>query len=211
MNEPRNPCPNPFPAAGRSRAGASGRARGQAGFTLLETAIASALLVLFLTSLFALNSTVMRMLRSANETAAASQEIQTRIEQVRSANWTQMCQSGTPADMAGTVCAILDIRTQSLLDLPGATESIQAIRYVEPLTFDASGNVVLPAASFTVARDGTGVITVRDVNGAAPGATISLSTEDKFFVRVVVNWTSWGGRPRSRELVTLVSRWGISK
>lgn len=50
----------------------------------------SAILVLFLTSLFALNSTVMRMLHSATETAYASQQLQTRVEQLRLANWSQL-------------------------------------------------------------------------------------------------------------------------
>lgn len=188
-----------------------GRKRAAAGFTVLETAVAAALLMLFLTSLFALNSTVMRMLRSANETTAASQELQTRIEQVRLANWMQISQSGTPAAPAGSVCAVLAIRTDALGDLPGIKESIQAIRYVDPLSFDASGNVVLPAASFTVERDENGALTVRGASGGISATSISLGTEEKFFVRVAVSWTSWGGRARSRELVTVVSRWGISK
>lgn len=177
----------------------------------METAIAATLLTLFLTSLFALNSTVMRMLRSAAETTCASQELQTRIEQVRLVNWRQISQSGTTASARGTAYNILAAPTDALGDLPGISERLDAILYRDPLVFDSKGNVVLPAASFSVLRDANGVLTVKDGNGGNATTSVNLSAEDKLFVRVAVTWTSWGGRVRTRELVTVVSRWGISK
>lgn len=178
---------------------------------MLETTIASALLTLFLSSLFALNSTVLRLLRSAYETAGASQELQTRVEQVRMATWVQVSQSGTLTSARGAMRNLLAVRTDALGDLPGAKERIEAIRYEEPLRFDGRGNVALPAATFAVERNESGAITVRDSNNALTTSNLTLFSEEKFFVRVIVTWTGWRGQTRSRELVTLVSRWGINK
>lgn len=188
MNHPRIPCLSPSPATGPRRAVASARARAQAGFTLLETAVASALLVLFLTSLFALNSTVMRMLRSASETATASQEAQARLEQVRLANWPQITKSTWVQDTL-----LKQLKTDAVIsnDLPGMVERVEGWR-----TGDTT-------AAYAVTRDAAGNVTT--------ATAADLSTEDLIYVHVIVSWTSWGGRPRSRELVTVVSRWGISK
>ena len=150
--------------------------------------MASALLVLFLTSLFALNSTAMRMLRSAGETTAASQEAQARIEQVRLANWPQITKStwvqNTLLSQMKTDAVISD-------DLPGMSERVEGWR---------EGGT---AAAYSVTRDASGTVSTT--------TAADLSAEDLVYIHVVVSWTSWGGRARSRELVTAVSRWGISK
>ena len=160
--------------------------------------MASALLILFLTSLFALNSTAMRMLRSASETADASQLLQTRVEQVRLANWTQVTRADwvqenllptrTQAAAPGTLVHKID----TLNDLQGARENVEVAVYPPAAGSDA----------FTVSRDESG-------NVSNPGG--DLSAKDQVCVHLTVSWTSWGGRTRSRELSTIVSRWGISK
>ncbi len=189
VKEPLTPCPSPFSRPGGRPQAPRGRGRRlQAGFTILETAVASALLVLFLTSLFALNSTVMRMLRSASETATASQEAQARLEQVRLANWNQITRSTWVHDTLLT-----QLRTDAVVfdDLPGMSERVEGWR---------TGGA---AAAYAVTRDATGAVNAT--------TSADLSAEDLIYVHVIVSWTSWGGRARSRELVTIVSRWGISK
>ena len=150
--------------------------------------MASVLLVVFLTSLFALNSTVMRMLRSAGESAAASQEAQARVEQVRLANWPQVTNSTWVRDVL-----LSQMRTDAILsnDLPGMTERMEGWRT----------GATIPA--YSVTRDSAGLVQTN--------TTADLSTESLIYIHVIVSWNSWGGRPRSRELVTAVSRWGISK
>ena len=66
----------------------------------IETAVAAVLITLFLSSLFLLNSMVLRMLRAGNETATASQVLQARAEQIRMANWLNVTD---PAYLPNTV------------------------------------------------------------------------------------------------------------
>ena len=164
--------------------------------------MAATILVVFLTSLFALNSTVMRMLRSAHETAAASQELQTRVEQLRLANWRLVTTpSWVQANLLPTSAQAgpthpLVRKTDTLNDLPGLSEEIVC----------TGQGTLVPAPSYTVSRDADGKATCPD-----DGVSTSLAAQDQMLVRVTVTWRSWGGRARTRELQTVLSRWGISK
>lgn len=165
-----------------------GRA-GQGGFTLLETAVAGALLTLFLSSLFLLNSTVLRMLRSGTETVAASQVLQARVEQFRLANWLQV----TNPDFAKLT---LSKPTDADTDLPGLTEAVSAAPYQV-----GSG---VEATAFSFERTGTAITT-------RGGSGVDLTGRSLVQINVSVRWSSWGGRARARSLCTVVSKWGISK
>ena len=163
--------------------------------------MSAAILILFLTSLFALNSTVMRMLRAAGETAAASQELQTRVEQLRLANWTLATkpswvqQNLLPTAVQAGPSYPLIHKIDTLNDLPGLSEQIVC-----------TGQVGSPPPTYTVSRDADGNVTATD-----DGVAASLAAQEGVLVRVTLTWQSWGGRTRSRELQTVLSRWGISK
>ena len=58
--------------------------------TILEAAFASAILTVVLSGLFVLQSDMMRMLSASTEATNASAHLQTRVEQVRLANWSQL-------------------------------------------------------------------------------------------------------------------------
>jgi len=60
------------------------------GTSLIETTIAACTSAIFLGSLFSLNMTGMRMIRTAREASSASQVLQQRIESMRIANWHQV-------------------------------------------------------------------------------------------------------------------------
>lgn len=60
------------------------------GTTLIEATIAACTSALFLSSLFAMNMTAMKTIRTAREAASASQVLQQRIESMRIANWHQI-------------------------------------------------------------------------------------------------------------------------
>lgn len=173
-----------------------GRARARAGFTILETTIASALLAVFLTSLFALNSTVIRMLRSANEAAYASQELQCRVEQIRMTSWVQVT---NPA----TVRTLFARPTDATLDLLDLTEAL----LVRPYSYDLPAQS--PAFKFQRAPDGT--VTPATDGPAATGVDLSDPGVAMIRLDFSVTWRSWGGRMRSRALTTVVSRMGVSK
>ncbi|MDQ6940270.1 MAG: hypothetical protein M3119_08960 [Verrucomicrobiota bacterium] len=60
------------------------------GTTLVEAAIAACTSALFLGSLFAMNMTALKTIRTAREATSASQVLQQRIESLRIANWHQV-------------------------------------------------------------------------------------------------------------------------
>jgi hypothetical protein len=64
--------------------------RGNSGTTLIEATIAAGTSALFLGSLFTMNMSAMKAMRTARETASASQILQQRVEAMRIANWHQV-------------------------------------------------------------------------------------------------------------------------
>ena len=164
---------------------------------MVEAAVAGAIIVLFLTTLFALNSTVMRLLGSAAETANASQHLQQRVEQVRLANWTQI------TDPAWLQTNLLAAKTDAAVNLPGMQETLTVTTYTSP----SSSASAKPAPPFTVTRDAAGKVTVSPAGYASAGL---MGTQEMVQVDLSVTWPGWT-RSRTRALTTLVSRWGISK
>ena len=158
--------------------------------------MASALLALFLTSLFALNSTVMRMLRAANEAAYASQELQCRVEQIRRTNWSQ-------ATNPGVVQELFRRATDATLDLPDLTETLLVRPYSYALPEQS------PAFKLQRASDGT----VGPAPDGPAATNLDLTDPGVAMLRFdyALTWRSWGGRTRTRALTTVVSRWGVSK
>ena len=168
------------------------------GFTVIEAAVAGAIIVLFLTSLFALNSTVMRLLGSAAETANASQHLQQRVEQVRLANWNQI------TDPSWLQANLLAAKTDAAVNLPGMQESVTITPYLSP---SSATPATPPPGYFTVKRDPTGQLTVTPTGYSSAGL---MAKQEMVQVDVSVTWPGWT-RSRTRILTTLVSRWGISK
>ena len=62
----------------------------ESGTSLVEAMIAALTSALFLASLFAMNMTSMKAVRTAREAACASQVLQQRVEGMRIANWHQV-------------------------------------------------------------------------------------------------------------------------
>lgn len=62
----------------------------ETGTSLIEATIASCTAALFLGSLFTMNMSAMRAVRTAREAASASQVLQQRVETLRIANWQQI-------------------------------------------------------------------------------------------------------------------------
>jgi len=188
----------------------SGRRNARAasgGFTVVETAVAGALLTLFLASLFSLNSLAVRMLHSATETVNASQELQTRVEQVRLANWLQITNSASfCALMAGQ---LTDAAIDTGAMLPGMVEYIT----VAPVNLPAGKVVNLtPTSGTPTAPPGGFVVTCSGYNATAAtdSGAATLPDQEVVQVNITITWPSWG-RQRTRSACTLVSKWGISK
>ena len=171
--------------------------RSQAGFTILEAGVAGAIVTLFLSSLFALNSNMMHLLRASAEAANASQSLQQRVEQVRLANWTQL------TDPTWVQGSLLNTMTDASVNLPGLTETLTVTPYTSPSSAPAAN----PPPGFTVTRNPDGTVTA---NPAAYAYTAMLAQQEMLEVDLTVTWPSLY-RTRTRSLTTLISIWGISK
>ena len=89
--------------------------------------------MLFLTSLFALNSNMMRLLGAASEAANASLDLQQRTEQVRLANWQQI------SDPAWVSTNLLGTMTDASVNLTGLTENHQGLALLRALVHRGGG------------------------------------------------------------------------
>ena len=191
--------PSPLRSHVPTRArGPARRHASQAGFTVMEAGVAGAVITVFLTSLFALNSNIMHLLRSAAEAASASQDLQQRVETVRLSNWNQI------TDPNWVQANLLANKTDASVNLPGLSETLTVTPYLSPASAPMAGTTPPP---FTVTRNADNTVTV---NPPGYTATAALGQQEMVRVDLSVYWPSIY-RSRTRSLTTLVSRWGISK
>ncbi len=174
------------------------RHRARRGFTILEAAFASAIATVVLTGLFVLQSNMMRMLNATTETANASMHLQTRVEQVRLANWPQLCDPGWVQSN------LLKSPTDADVNLPGLTETYTVTPYQSP---SSRAPAVPPPGSFTVTRKANGTVSV---DPAGYSDTLLLTNQEMLQVDLNITFPSLG-LTRTRAQSLLISPWGISK
>ena len=162
------------------------------GFTIIETAVAAALITLFLSSIFLLNSLVLRMLRSGNESATASQLLQARAEQIRMANWLDVTNAGYLPN------TLLPQQPATAINLSTLTETVSVGPY-------QSGGAPSSTAAYIYQRAPNGAIS------SLGGTGIAMTATDCVQFTITEHWTGWGGRARERTLTTLASTWGIGQ
>ncbi len=168
------------------------------GFTILEAAFASAIATVVLTGLFVLQSNMMRMLNATTETANASMHLQTRVEQVRLANWPQLC------DPNWVQTNLLGSPTDADVNLPRLTETYTVTPYQSP---SSRAPAVPPPGPFTVTRAANGTLSV---SPAGYSSTLLLTNQEMLQVDLSISFPSLG-RTRTRAQCLLISPWGISK
>ena len=159
-----------------------------AGFTLIETTLAIAMLGLFIAMLLVMNSNVLGLLRSSKDNVSASQALQERVEQLRIVNWLQI----TDADyLANTLLAT---GTGSSNSLPGAMETLTVSPY--------------PAKE----SSGKAQVMRRNNSTRLVGSNVDLKNER--MVRVDLE-LAWEGFPKNRQRVrvatAVVAKGGITK
>ena len=172
--------------------------RRRRAFTVLEAAFASAIITVVLSGLFVLQSNMMRMLASSTETTNASAHLQTRVEQVRLANWSQLTD---PNWVQGT---LLHNPTDADVNLPGVTETYTVTPYQSPCS---GAPAVAPPPPFTVTRKADGTLRV---SPAGYSSSALLANQEMLQVDLSISFPSLG-RTRTRAQSTLISPWGISK
>ena len=174
------------------------RHHSQRGFTVLEASVAAAIVTVLLSGLFVLQSDMMRMLSASTQTTNASAHLQTRVEQVRLANWTQL------TDPNWVQSNLLESPTDADINLPGLSETYTVTPYQSPCS---GAPAAAPPPPFTVSRRADGTITV---SPAGYSDSSLLAGQEMLQVDLSVTWLSLG-RTRTRAQSTVISPWGISK
>jgi hypothetical protein len=157
------------------------------GSSLIEATIAACTSALFLASLFTLNMTGLKTIRTARETTAASQVLQQRVESMRIANWHQV----TDADWLKA--SLLNTEASGSNNLKGITETLT----LEPYGSNSVGNTKI------VRSNGTTQIINRNSSLLSEGAMKVIWTVDYS-----------GGinsRSISRQTVAILAKGGVAK
>ncbi len=151
-------------------------------FTLVETMVAMAVSMISLVALFAATGQAIRIVRSGQEIAAASQMLQQRIESFRyTPPWTNITTAAGITTLVTTAAA-------TATNFKNATETFS----VEPY----------PAG-------GTPLVVTRTPLGALSTTGSSLATQQCVKFTVSVTWTGIGNVQRTRQLSTIMTKGGL--
>jgi len=99
------------------------RFAGEGGFTLIESVIASAIGLIFMSALMLMSSNVLGLLRTAKDNVSVNQALQERIERMRIANWVQI------TDASYLASTLLATDTDSTSSLSGVIETLTVSAY----------------------------------------------------------------------------------
>jgi hypothetical protein len=157
------------------------------GETLIEAAVAVATVGTFVAALTLMGSSLLALLRSANDSATVNQALQERVEQMRIANWVQI----TDATYLGEALAT---GSESANTLNSAVETLTVSAY--------------PPKS-----DSMPVKLVRS-NGNTKVQSANADLKNERMVRVDLS-VAWQGfprnRPRLRATTALIAKGGVTK
>lgn len=158
----------------------------QAGTTLIEATVATAICAIFLASIFTVNTSSMLTVKMSREAASASQVLQQRIESLRIANWHQI------TDATWIKNNLLNTAAPGSTALRNISEQVTLVPYGS----STAGNTQL----------------VR-TNGVATIVTSqALLAENAVKVIWTVTYTgSPNNRSMSRQLVAILAKGGVAK
>ena len=168
------------------------RRRSFAAFTLIETLVALAIGALAIGGAMSINTQQLRLVKATREASAASHSLQERIEQIRTATWTQI------TDATYVSQTLFSTLPRSIAPLENYRETITL--KVWPERAPSNPGPVLsvlktPNALAHIVSSGAGIADERLVK-----------------VDVQIRWGgSNGSRQHLRELSTIVSNGGISR
>lgn len=167
-----------------------GLTRQSAGFTLLEAAVAVAIAGVFLSTLLAMSSNLLGLLRTAKDNISATQAMQERVERLRIANWLQITDASFLAN------ALMATPSESTSGLGNPVETITVTAY--------RNGVADPTVRAVVVRQ----------NGGTRIVALNAALKDERMVRVDLD-LRWEGFPRNRArqraTTTLIAKGGIAK
>lgn len=160
------------------------RRNGVRAFTLVENMVAIAIVILFFTAIYAINSQSLFLLSAGRGAAIAGKCLQDRTEQLRNCKWSQLTDANYLQNN------VLDTSPLGVANLGLVTETVTIKAY--------------PLASPSPAP-----ISVVRANGSANITSTNNSMVDQDMVRVdsSLTWTTGiGGRTRTQSVSTLIAK-----
>jgi type II secretory pathway pseudopilin PulG len=168
-------------------------AQREQGTTLVEVAVAGALLVLALASLYALYGTTIKEAKTGDTAAIAQQNSIARLDQMRNLTWASITN-------AITLATVLNTPTSSDSSSTISREVITVAPAAVPLPSPAPSPTATPGPGFSVIKTG-GSVTI------TPSPYPNLNAEKLVNVTVTTEWSTAGGS-HQRQLSSLFSQWG---
>jgi prepilin-type N-terminal cleavage/methylation domain-containing protein len=162
-----------------------------AGFTLVEVMVSTAVVAVFMTGMFALNSQALKVLRSSQGVISAEESNRGRLDKMRNAPFDAMLD---PSYISGTVLASAG---NTFPSLDGLTIVIQVSAYPLP----ASASTAAPTVIVT--RNSSGTVTVTKAGDG------TLDNEKIVMITTTSTWTQ-DGKTRTHQSYTLANKNGIS-
>ena len=130
---------------------------GAVGSTLIEVTIAACTSALFLGSLFTMNMSAMKIIRTSREAGCASQVLQQRVESMRIANWHQITDADwVSSNLLGSEAdgrEGLNQMTETLTLVPYGSETVgntQLVRSGGTTTIVSRSNALLAESAIKV-------------------------------------------------------------
>jgi type II secretory pathway pseudopilin PulG len=172
-------------------------AQGERGMTLVEVAVAGALLALGLTSLCVLLGTTVNEVKRGHTASGAQQNTVARLDQMRNLTWASITNAATVATVLGTPTSS---DSSSTISREVITVSPAAVPQSLPLPIPAPLPPPPPGPGFSVIKTGGSVNII-------PSPFPILVAEKLVNVTVTTEWRT-AGASHQRQLSSLFSQWG---
>ena len=175
-------------------------AQHERGTTLVEVAVAGALLVLALTSLYALFGTTVKEAKTGDTAAIAEQNSIARIDQMRNLTWNN---TTSPSSIATLLTTPTSSDNASTISREVISIYPAAVPQTSPLPAPTPSPSPTPGSTpfFTVTKIGTGTPAV------SPSTPSSILGESLIRVEVTTEWVT-SATTHQRQLSALISRSG---
>jgi hypothetical protein len=175
-------------------------AQHERGTTLVEIAVAGAVLVLGLTSLYTLYGTTVKEAKAGDTAAIAQQNCIARIDQMRNLTWNN---TTSPSSIAGLLATPTSLDNASTISKEVISIYPAAVPQTSPLPAPTPTPSPTPGSTpfFSVTKIGTGT------PASSPSTPGSILGERLIRVEVTTEWVA-SATTHQRQLSTLISKSG---
>jgi len=167
------------------------------GTTLVEIAIAGAILAVGLAGLFTLLGTSVNEVKRGHTASGAQENTVARLDQMRNLTWASIT---NPADVATVLGTATSSDSSATISRETITVSPAAVPQSSPLPSPTPLPTATPGPGFSVIKTGGSV-------NVSPSPAPNLVTEKLVKITVTTQWRT-AGVSHQRQLSSLFSQWG---